>query len=85
MQWFTLVKIFGGISLIVFAIPRLDWDTQLQMIFSSLWVLFTLFYVIANWNAWKQIGKKLQNQKEYQWRQNWLKHKRKQRSFGKSY
>lgn len=85
MQFFTLIKIIGGISLIAFALPRLDWDTQLQTLFSCLWVLFTLFYVIANWNAWKQTGKKLQSKKEYQWRQNWLQHKRKQRGFSKSY
>lgn len=85
MQFFTLTKIIGGIALIVFAIPRLDWNTQLQILFSSLWVLFTLFYVIANWNAWKQIGEKLQRRKEYQWRKNWLQHKQKQRRFSKSY
>ncbi|MCH5584337.1 hypothetical protein MK805_05055 [Shimazuella sp. AN120528] len=85
MQFFTLTKIIGGIGLIVFAVPRLEWDTQLQILFSSLWVMFTLFYVIANWNAWKQTAKKLQRQKEYQWRQNWLQHKKKQRGLGKSY
>jgi hypothetical protein len=85
MQAFILMKILGGIGLIVFAVPRLDWESELQILFSSLWVLFTAFYVIANWNAWKQTGKKLQSQKEYRWRQTWLQHKKKQRGIGKSY
>ncbi|WP_028776963.1 hypothetical protein [Shimazuella kribbensis] len=85
MQTFTLLKIIGGIALIALAVPRLDWNSELQILFSSTWVLFSLFYVIANWNAWKQTGEKIQSQKEYKWRQNWMQHKRKQRGFGKSY
>jgi hypothetical protein len=78
-------KLVSGIILVTLALPKLDWTTSMEMLFSVTWLLFASFYVVANWRAWRQAGMMVKLQKEYRWRLEWLLRKRRKNRLERSY
>jgi hypothetical protein len=73
-KMFHLLKTIGGLALIAFAVPQFKWETDIECLFSGLWVLFAICYVVANWRVWLEDKQRKQRRQEYRWRKNWLKH-----------
>lgn len=85
MQTATVLKCISGLALIAFALPRLDFSTNLEMVFSVSWLLFVSLFVIANWRTWRIAGKTIQLRKEYHWRLAWLQRKKRKDKLERSY